>query len=205
MSFLPGWNSIENTDFWNTFYFWFGIVCLVLLAISEVVSHYYGQRHSSLVSAAERAAIERRDKQNKQTDERHAKEVTQLREQLAKIQDRRLFTPEEKKEITAALSPFLKQPVRITSNPSDTESDDFAKDFYDIVIRAGWDYKGTPGKFETFFGGGSPVGVEVTVNEEDARRGRGPLAYNSLMAVLHKLGVVNPYAPAFINPNVTQV
>jgi hypothetical protein len=82
MSWWPGWDSIESTDFWNTFYFWFGILCLLLLGISEVVSHYYGERHSILVAAADRVTIENRDQQQKKAEERHASEVAKLEQQL---------------------------------------------------------------------------------------------------------------------------
>ena len=39
MNLLPDWNSIESTARWSDILFWAGIVCLVLLAATEVASH----------------------------------------------------------------------------------------------------------------------------------------------------------------------
>lgn len=152
MSWWPGWDSIESTDFWNTFYFWAGIACLFLLGAFEVISHYYGERHSALIAAAERAAAEQRDDSDQQIEKRHAAEVAQLQEQLAKLQERRTLTPDQKAEMIVALSPFREQKVRITSNQGDLEGDGFARDFYDVVTKSDWSYVGdSPDNFERIF------------------------------------------------------
>jgi hypothetical protein len=206
MSWWPGWDSIEWTDFWNTFYFWAGIFCLFLLGASEVVSHYYGERHSALVAAA----ASRKAEEQKQQDTRRDRELVEAHnaarsanDELEKLREQRSprhLTDAQKNEIIEAISPFKGQAVTITSNAGDIESDDFAKEFYDIILKAQWGYRGTPGKFEVYYVG-APIGVEVTINDVSARKGRVPEAdaYNALIAVLHKLGIVGENEPTFIN------
>src|SRR6266478_3341374 len=59
MSWIPGWDSIASAGGWSNFYFWAGIVALLLLGVMEGVSHRYAERKDELV-ADEQAAIQRR-------------------------------------------------------------------------------------------------------------------------------------------------
>jgi hypothetical protein len=189
MPWWPGWHSIESTEFWNIFFFWFGIGCLLLLGISEVVSHYYGQRHNALVDAAESvAAAQRRDEQ-RQVEERHRAEMAQVQrrlEEARKEQAPRRLTPDQQATLIAALSPFRGQKITIWFVMGNTESKDFASDFDSVIRRAGWDDGG--GVNQATYGGPDPVGVEVFVKE--ATPDNEPPALVGLVVTLAKMGLM---------------
>jgi multidrug efflux pump subunit AcrA (membrane-fusion protein) len=63
MSWIPGWNSIAGTAFWSGFFFWASIASLILLGVTEVLSHRYTERHDEL------AAIEQTDTQRRHDEE----------------------------------------------------------------------------------------------------------------------------------------
>ncbi len=111
----------------------------------------------------------------------------------------------QKQTIINAIKPFLGQAVSITSNPGNIESDDFARDFYDVIKNTEWNYQGDPDKFETIFDQ-YPIGVEVTLNLDDIQQKRVSIAtataYNALMGALHELDIVNSNEPAFANKSV---
>ena len=90
MTWWPGWDSIESTKGWADFYFWFGIICLVLLAISEVISHRYGLRKDELVAAAEVATSKQRKADQDAADSRHATEISGLKKHFRKPTKRSL-------------------------------------------------------------------------------------------------------------------
>lgn len=46
---LPGWNSIETTNWISDLFFWLSILALILLGATEVISHRYGERHDWLL------------------------------------------------------------------------------------------------------------------------------------------------------------
>jgi hypothetical protein len=128
MPWWPGWDSIEGTAFWYIFHFWAGIIFWVLLALAEVVSHYYGERHAELPTLAE----SRRLKEQSQTDERRQHEVSEARAEakaanaeLSALQSRlsqagdRDLANEEIEEISAELRPFAGKAVLIGSYRGD--------------------------------------------------------------------------------------
>lgn len=47
---LPGWNSIQTTGALANTFFWVSMGALVLLALAQVISYGYGQRHNLLAS-----------------------------------------------------------------------------------------------------------------------------------------------------------
>jgi hypothetical protein len=114
MTWWPGWDSIESTKGWADFYFWFGIICLVLLAISEVISHRYGLRKDELVAVAEVATSKQRKADQDAADSRHATEISGLKKtlseadkkvtELERIQQPRHLTAEQKGKLTDFLT-----------------------------------------------------------------------------------------------------
>lgn len=58
MSAIPRWDSIAGANWWSNFYFWASIFALILLGITEVVSHRYSERHDEL-SAIEQEATKK--------------------------------------------------------------------------------------------------------------------------------------------------
>jgi hypothetical protein len=117
MSWLPGWDSIADTDWWSNFYFWAGIIALLLLGVSEVVSHRYTERKDELV-AKEQAVIQQGyDKEiaqlhleASQANERAVKleqENLKLRDELLK-RSARLLTAEQRQ---ALIDVFKANPI----------------------------------------------------------------------------------------------
>lgn len=76
---LPDWNSIESTTRWSEGLFWVGIVALVLVAVTELAAHVYGNRAAYLVSAHDR--IEG-DARQGQTERRYSAETASLQQKL---------------------------------------------------------------------------------------------------------------------------
>jgi hypothetical protein len=74
MSWIPGWDSIAGSYWWENFYFWVSIVALLLLGGAEVISHRYTQRKDVLT------AIEQSD-----TQRRHDEEIARLHWETAEL------------------------------------------------------------------------------------------------------------------------
>ena len=138
MPWRPGWDSIESTDFWNTFYFWFGIACLFLLGISEVISHYYGRRHSALVAVSvgspeyQREENARRDREV--VDAREAAKTAQ--QELDRFKAPRTLTAEQRSRVIEAVkrsSVSLSLPTQQTAEPQFLEAQIEA-----ALKQAGW-------------------------------------------------------------------
>jgi hypothetical protein len=118
MPWWPGWNSIDGTEFWSAFHFWAGIACLLLLGVFEVLSHYYGERHSALVEIAASEAAQMRDEHDRQTEKRHAAEIAGARaaaEQLQKLNKPRALSPEQRQVLVAAIKPYAGTPFVIAA------------------------------------------------------------------------------------------
>jgi hypothetical protein len=215
MSILPDWNSIESTARWSDGLFWAGIIALVLLAATEVASHIYGSRSTSLVSERERVQLEA----SKQADRHHQTETERLINELsaaksamvsaqrdaaqARTQSQaaeestdqaqadaapRALSVEQKHYLIAALSPFSGQKVSITSIVGDADGDRFKQDFVAVLKSAEWrfDEKKDVEQTTTI----PPlIGVQVTVNEDEVRAGRVLQSARVFVQALHKLGI----------------
>jgi hypothetical protein len=194
MQWWPGWDSIDWTDFWNTFYFWAGIVCLFLLGTSEVVSHYYGERHSALVAAASSRKADEQQKENAHRDQeviaaRNA--AKSANDQLAKMREQqapRRLTPQQQQMLIKAISPFRGQKIAIWAVASDTESKDFAYDFIPIVREAGWDYGG--GITQVQPGSKNPVGMAILMNDVERSTSGISDAAGTLIVSLFNLNIL---------------
>jgi len=77
MSLIPGWTSAAGAGLWSTIFFWAGIVALLFLGISEVISHRYGERKDELGSEQQVA-----------TEQRHDEEMARLHLETAKANER---------------------------------------------------------------------------------------------------------------------
>jgi hypothetical protein len=190
MPWWPGWDSIESTDFWSTFYFWFGILCLLLLAIAEVVSHYYGQRHSELVTAVAGAAAVKGQQEQREADERHRAEIAEMQRRLEETQRQqasRRLTPEQQKSLIATLSPFAGQKVSVVCILGDTEGQQFANDFISVFRSAKWDYGGGSGINQAAYTV-NPIGIAASVKEATPSAIPAPLGV--LVVALADMGVM---------------
>jgi hypothetical protein len=56
MAYIPGWDSITGAHWWSNFYFWASIIALILLGVTEVVSHRYGERKDELAAIEQSGA-----------------------------------------------------------------------------------------------------------------------------------------------------
>lgn len=82
MTWWPGWDSIDSANAWAHFWFWFGIVCLFLLGVSEIVAFRYGLRKDTLIEMRdqEREALAKRE--SEEAEARRKTEVARLQKQL---------------------------------------------------------------------------------------------------------------------------
>lgn len=216
MAVLPDWNSIESTARWSDFLFWAGIVCLVLLAVTEVASHIYGSRSASLSREAASAAGTNRKQEEDAAEKHHAEELDRMQRQLAEaktaaeeaqgpatkaqqqIATRRL-TPAQKQTLIAALTPFAGQKVDVFCIMGDVEGKQFARDLDDVFRAANWDDGGGTGINQATYGADDPVGIKVSVNPQDTSSDRVPPALGMLIGTLVNTGILKE-KNVFVNP-----
>src|SRR5271170_2897175 len=63
MAWIPGWESVAGASWWATFWFWASIVSLLMLGVSEVVSHRYTERKDALAADEQDATQRRHDEE----------------------------------------------------------------------------------------------------------------------------------------------
>jgi hypothetical protein len=199
MTWWPGWDSIEGAKGWADFYFWFGIGCLVLLAVSEVISHRYGLRKDELVAAAEVTTSKQRKADQDAADARHAAEIGGLKGQLSEAEKKvenlrsqqiaRRLTPDQKTALIGALSPFASQKVFIWCSTAAWDCTDFAVDFMDVFKSAGW--QPTDQIRYGIMVGGDAVGIEVLVNPQIANPATGQVSMPSVVTLVNTLVALN--------------
>ncbi len=88
MSWLPGWDSAVESGWWSHFWFWFGIICLLALGGSEVVSHFYGLRKDELIEIAAHNADEQRERHANSAEARRTTEAERLQHNLSEARER---------------------------------------------------------------------------------------------------------------------
>jgi hypothetical protein len=67
MNWLPGWDSIENTGWWSSFYFWVGTACLVGTLFSTVLNYFYSSHRDRLVATANAKEVASLNRQLEET------------------------------------------------------------------------------------------------------------------------------------------
>jgi hypothetical protein len=131
MSWWPGWNSVESAGWWSNFYFWFGIVALFLLVITEVLAHRYSLRKDELLSIAE-----------SETQSAHNAEVAALSQQIADAKTARSLTEDQKVKLFEFLKsmPAGKLVIKASASAFDARAygDGIAAFLRD---RVGWDVR----------------------------------------------------------------
>ena len=130
----------------------------------------------------------------RQAETRAAREVAALKDRLgqaerklAELQAVRRLSDDEKYALIDALSPFAGQRVLIAAIEGDEDGKGYAADFAEVFEAAGWvhpeiDYR----RFER-----DPVGVEISLNEQDGRAGRINSAIGALINVTRKLSLTD--------------
>ena len=119
--------------------------------------------------------------------------VTWFQKQLAELQQQqaeRRLSVHEKKTLIAALAPYRGQKVRLTGIFGDADGKAYIEDLVAVLDAAGWDHDGAEGV--TFHNWDrDPVGIEVTLNEADARAGRLSNGIGALINVVRRLGLTS--------------
>jgi hypothetical protein len=210
MSFLPDWDSIESTSRWSDILFWAGIICLVLLAATEVASHIYGSRSSFLSNEATRLTEAQRQHDEAEAEDRRKAEVGTLQKQLAEADKKaaealqqqapRHLSESQKQTLIAALSPFAGQKITIASVMGDAEGESYREDFLVVLRAARWSFDEGSDVSQAVIVP-TPVGVQVTINQDEAQAGRVLNSAAVFVTTLLQLGIV-PDRTMFINQQV---
>ena len=188
----------------------FEIACAIVLVLAlaaELVAYGYGGRQETLSAAAERASADRikkltadlKPQPTTDASGRYVKENSDLRQKLTeaenkiaeleKVQSQKRLSLEQRRFLIEALRPFAGQKVSIGSISGDDESSALAKDLVSVFDTAGWDHDGDAGVFSQQWPR-DPIGVEVTLNEKDARAGQISAGIGALINATRQLGLV---------------
>jgi hypothetical protein len=175
--------------------------------VSEGGAYCYGLRQGTLIAAAGEETADRVKhltaelKARPATDvpSRYLKENSELRQQLIdaenklaaleRSQTQKHLSLEQKRFLIEALRPFAGQKVSIASIRGDDEGLALAQEFVSVFEAAGWDHHGEAG-VSTQDWPRDPVGIEVVLNEDDARANHIPPGVAGLINVVRQLGLV---------------
>jgi hypothetical protein len=203
----PEWFDVGNYQLRSRF---FAIGCAAVfafVAVSGIVAYSYGLRQNSLMAAAEQASADRikrlvaesKWRPGTDTPSRYLKENSELRQKLIdaenklaaleRTQTQKHLSPEQKRFLIEALRPFAGQKVSIASIRGDDEGLMLAQEFVSVFEAAGWDHHGEAG-VSTQEWPRDPVGIEVVLNEDDARSDHIPPGVAGLINVVRQLGLV---------------
>ena len=211
--FWPEWLDIGEFQIRSRFVEIACAVTLALLLVTEVTAYAYGRRVMALNAVAAETIAEQVKRLNAdaqalrnrpipaqpETPNRYIKENSELRQklietenkvaELQKLQAQKRLSEEQRRFLIEALRPFQGQKVAVASILGDDESKALAQDLASAFEAAGWDHGGDEGVFAQQFPR-DPVGVEVTLNENDARAGNIPAGIGALINATRQLGLV---------------
>jgi hypothetical protein len=203
----PEWLDIGEYQLRSRFFEIGCAAALGLLLISQVAAFGYGMRQRTLMAEAEQASAERirlltaeaKVHRPAETSNRYLKENSDLRQRLndaetklaslERAQTQKRLSAEQKRYLIETLRPFAGQKVSIASIRGDEEGEAFAQDFVSVFEAAGWDHHGEAG-VTTQEWDRDPVGVEVALNETDARAGAISPGVAALINAVRALGLV---------------
>ena len=203
----PEWLDVGSYQLRSRF---FEIGCAAVLAlalVSELAAYGYGRRHETLAGEAEQASAvhvarliaDLKKRPAAESPTRYLKENSELRQKLIdtenklasleQVQTEKRLSSDQKRFLIEALRPFAGQKVSIASIRGDDEGQKLAQEFVSVFEAAGWDHHGEAG-VTTQEWPRDPVGVEVVLNETDARGNQIPESVAGLINVVRKLGLV---------------
>ena len=181
---------------------------LALLCASEIAAYAYGQRQQTLQAAAEQESVDRVRKLAAELQaarrpdvslNRTLKENSELRQRLIvaenrvaeieRTQSQRRLSQDQKRLLIESLRPFAGQRISIASIRGDDDGLVLAQDFVSVFEAAGWDHDGEAGISAQQWDR-DPVGVEIMLNDSDARGGRITAGIGALINAVRKLGLV---------------
>lgn len=203
----PEWLDLGEYQLRSRF---FEIGCagvLALLVVAETVAYGCGLRQETLMAAAKQASADRikrltadtRPRPVADNSSRYLKENSELHQKLndaenrlaalERTQTQKRLSAEQRRFLIEALRPFAGQKVSIASIRGDDEGLVLAQDFVSVFDAAGWDHHGEGG-VTTQEWPRDPVGIEVVLNEKDARADHIPTGVAALINVVRQLGLV---------------
>ena len=194
MNWMPGWDSIEAAGWWSSFWFWFGIACLLALGGSEVASHWYGLRKEALVA-----------QQDITNQRQHDADAAQMRQQLTDTQQKQAWrdiSPQDLTALTEAVKPFKGQEFIVAYVSGDDEGERLAARIYSALIDGGWaSAEASVTGAEASMFEHVPIGVVIFVSETDIEARTPPPAVQPLADTFFRLGLIREKA-AYGSPNV---
>jgi hypothetical protein len=142
VSWIPGWDSVAGANAGSNFFFWASIGALILLGVSEVVSHRYGERKDYLAAQEQGAAQRQHDEEiarlNLETADAN-KATEELRRENLGIRSRiagRRIAPKQHDILVSELS---RNPgIFNIQSMSDGESALYAADIFRTLTDAHW-------------------------------------------------------------------
>jgi hypothetical protein len=203
----PEWLDVGAYQLRSQFFAIGCAVVLALLVVTNVVAYGYGLRQDSLIAAAEQAsadqikrlAVEAKPRPVAESSNRYLKENSELRQKLIdaenklaaleRTQTEKHLSSEQQRFLIEALRPFAGQKVSIASIRGDDEGLQLVQEFVSVFEAAGWDHHGEAG-ISTQDWPRDPVGIEVVLNEKDARGDQIPPGVAGLINVVRQLGLV---------------
>jgi hypothetical protein len=209
----PEWLDIGEFQIRSRFVEIACAVVLALLLVTEVTGTVYGRREAALNASAALASAEQIKRLSDdasvrraqpvhaqpETPSRYIKENSELRQKLIdaenkladleKLQVQKRLSEDQRRFLIEALRPFAGQKVAIASILGDDDSKTLARDLVSVFDAAGWDHDGDAGVFTQQFPR-DPIGVEVTLNENDARSGNIAAGIGALINATRQLGLV---------------
>jgi hypothetical protein len=202
----PEWLDLGMYQLRSRFFAIGCAVVLALLFITEIAAYGYGLRQDSLIAAAEQTNADRtkrlaaeKPRPVAESSSRYLKENSELRQKLIdaenklaaleRTQTEKHLSAEQKRYLIEALRPFAGQKVSIASVRGDDEGLLLVQEFVSVFEAAGWDHHGEAG-ISTQDWPRDPVGIEVVLNEKDARGDQIPPGVAGLINVVRQLGLV---------------
>jgi hypothetical protein len=117
------------------------------------------------------------------------RKLSETESQLAALHRKEMqkrLSDDEKKRLIEALAPFAGQKVAVAFRLGDEDGKTLAEDFVAVFKAAGWNYGGEAGLSVQRWDR-DPVGVEIALNEADARAGRISNGIGALINAVRKL------------------
>jgi hypothetical protein len=181
---------------------------LALLLVSQVVATSYGVRRSTLTAATEQASADQIKRLSAEVKRQHPiaeaanhtlKENSELQQKLIdaenklaaleRVQTQKHLSDDQTRFLIEALRPYGGQMISIASIKGDDEGSVIAQQLATVFDAAGWDHHGEAG-ISTQDWPRDPVGIEVVMNETDARAGNIPAGVAGLVKAIRELGLV---------------
>jgi hypothetical protein len=124
--------------------------------------------------------------QAKSESHRVRNDLQQAKDELRRIESAKHLSQEERQTLIDALKPFAGQRIAVAFIRDDDGSQALAQDVVAALDAAGWDHDGKV-SVTALQWDRDPVGIEVALNEQDARAGRVATGVGALINTLRQL------------------